>query len=190
MLENKSNDRNKNSFIELYNKESTALFRYLLIRTSSREVAMDISQESFMRLWRSMEKEGKILNARAFLYAIAKNQVIDWYKKKKSQSLDSLGESEEGQSMLERFILDDGSQRVEELSADGRFLLEKIKELDSPYQEVVYLRFVEDLRPQEIAEVLNESVNQVSVRITRGLEKLRKIAGIKTETRNKKENGK
>jgi RNA polymerase sigma-70 factor (ECF subfamily) len=171
-------DKLKKTFIELYNKESSALFRYLLIRTSSREVALDLSQESFLRLWKSMQKDD-IANERAFLYAIAKNQVIDWYKKKKAISLDAMGETEDGDNNFDKLVLDDNSQEVQELSAEGRFLVERIKDLDPPYQEVVYLRFVEDLKPQEIAEILNESVNQVSVRITRGIDKLRQMVRIK-----------
>jgi RNA polymerase sigma factor (sigma-70 family) len=55
--------------------------------------------------------------------------------------------------------------------------MEKIRELDPPYQQVIYLRFVEGLPPREIAEILKESPNTVSVRISRGLLQLKKITG-------------
>ena len=64
-----------------------------------------------------------------------------------------------------------------ELGAEGRYLLDKLADLPTDYKEVVYLRFVEDLKPQEIAEVLGESANAISVRINRGLEKLRELTG-------------
>lgn len=171
----------KKEFISLYNSESDALFRYLLIRTSSREVSLDLSQESFLRLWNTISSGKEISNLRAFLFTIARNLIIDWYRKKKSVSLEALGESADGESsdVLDRLIVEGSSQEIAELQADGRMVIEKIKELDEPYQQAVYLRFVEDMKPQEIAMILEESVNVISVRISRGLEKLRKIAGDK-----------
>jgi DNA-directed RNA polymerase specialized sigma24 family protein len=43
----------------------------------------------------------------------------------------------------------------------------------------MYLRFVEDMKPKEIAEILEQPVNVVSVRIFRALEKMREIMNIK-----------
>ena len=59
------------------------------------------------------------------------------------------------------------------------FLLESKKklvfELDEKYQEAVMLRYIEELQPQEIAEIVDASVNTISVRIHRGLKKLRNL---------------
>jgi RNA polymerase sigma factor (sigma-70 family) len=64
-----------------------------------------------------------------------------------------------------------------QLKAEGRYLLEMIQKLSPTYKQAVYLRFVEDLSPPQIAEILSVSENAASVRINRGLEELRKIAG-------------
>ncbi len=61
---------------------------------------------------------------------------------------------------------------------EARHLIGKINEIDPIYQHAVYLRFVEDLKPKEIAEILGESANVVSVHINRGLKQLRAIGGI------------
>jgi len=61
--------------------------------------------------------------------------------------------------------------------AEGRYLIEKINELPPIYQQPIYLRFVEDLSPVEIREILGISTNAASVRINRGLLELRKKAG-------------
>jgi hypothetical protein len=47
-----------------------------------------------MRFWQALRKETVLRNDRALLYAIARNLIIDWYRKKKEASLDAL--SEEG----------------------------------------------------------------------------------------------
>ena len=44
-------------FLGIYNNESDAIFRFCLIRTSDREVALDMTQDTFMRFWRSLVLE-------------------------------------------------------------------------------------------------------------------------------------
>ncbi|MFZ3043808.1 MAG: sigma-70 family RNA polymerase sigma factor [Minisyncoccia bacterium] len=170
----------KKRFIELYNGESDSIFRFCLLRTSDREVALDLMQDTFISFWEVLSKgrgriqEGKIQNERAFLFTIARNRIIDWYRKKKTLSLDSLAEDTGGDVDV---FMEAAPQGDIELAHEAKFLLEKLKELDPQYQQVVYLRFVEELKPKEIADILGESVNAISVRIHRGIAQLRTRAG-------------
>jgi RNA polymerase sigma-70 factor (ECF subfamily) len=160
-------------FKNIYQRESDAIFRFCLIRVSDREQALDLTQETFLRLWKTLLEEKKVLNEKAFLFTVARHLIIDWYRKKKSVSLDKMMSQEE-----EPYDLPD--EKTTEsllLGAEGRYLLEKIKELPQIYQDSVYLRFVEDLSPKEIAKILDISANVASVRINRGLEELRKKTG-------------
>lgn len=68
-----------------------------------------------------------------------------------------------------------------EIEAEAEYLIRKIGELDEPYQHAVYLRCVEELKPREIAEILGESANVVSVRISRGLGQLRSLLQVENE---------
>ncbi|MBI2025628.1 RNA polymerase sigma factor [Candidatus Kaiserbacteria bacterium] len=168
-------DTIKNKFINLYHNESDSVFRFCLLRTSDAEVAVDIMQDTFMRFWNALSRGGKeIRNERAFLFSIARNGIIDWYRKKKPVSLESL--AEEAETDAEAFM--DTAQKEDiEMEHEAKLLMEKIRELEPLYQQAVYLRFVEDFRPKEIAEILGETTNAVSVRIHRGVRQLRKLAG-------------
>jgi len=161
----------KNMFEEAYKEESDAIFRFCLIRVSSREQALDITQETFLRFWQTLTTGKKILNNKAFLFTIARRLVIDWYRKKKSLSLEDMASEEED------FVAPDKETSEENLfvGIEGRYVLDKIKELPSAYREPLYLRFVEDLSPPEIAKILGVSTNATSVRINRGMVELRKI---------------
>jgi len=165
----------KRKFTEIYNQESDAIFRFCLIRVSDREKALDLTQETFTKLWNHMIAKKEITNQKAFLFTIARNQIIDWYKKTKSISLESLGD-EEGNPLE---VEDEKSFKRIELNADINRALLLIESLSPQYREVVYLRFVEGFTPKEIAEVLGLSSNAVSIRLTRGVEALRKLLGIK-----------
>ncbi len=169
----------KNQFIALYNAEADAVFRYCFVRTSNREVALDLTQDTFIRFWDSLSRDesrhSAIKNERAFLFTIARNLIIDWYRKKKTVSLEMLTEGSDESSAGMQFS-ESSKEEIERLG-EGRHLIEKIKEIDPIYQHAVYLRFVEDLKPKEIADILGETANVISVHINRGLKQLRYIAG-------------
>lgn len=159
-------------FGEIYSRESDAIFRFCLLRTSDREIALDFTQDTFMRFWNSLVMGKDIKNHRTFLFTIARNIIIDWYRKKKTFSLESLTENTaaDGKSSLQLIAKDDV-----ETSVEAGYLIRKIRELPEPYSNTVYLRCVEELKPREISEILGESANVISVRISRGLEQLRSL---------------
>ncbi len=161
-------------FEKTYGEESDSIFRFCLMRVSNREQALDLTQETFLRLWQSLQKGEAIRSNRAFLFTVAHRLVIDWYRKKKSLSLDGMMQ-QEGEASYEP--VDQTTLDTLGLKVEGRFLVEKIKELPENYLQPVYLRFVEGLSPGEIGEVLNISSNAASVRVNRGLLELRKITG-------------
>src|SRR3990167_8257082 len=161
-------------FVDTYSQEADAIFRFCLLRTSDREMALDFTQDTFMRFWNSLVLEKDIKNHRTFLFTIARNLIIDWYRKKKPFSLETMMENAaEGRSSFALAALDNV-----ETNAEAGFLIRKIGELPEPYSNAVYLRCVEELKPREISRVLGESANVISVRISRGLEQLRRLLHI------------
>jgi RNA polymerase sigma-70 factor (ECF subfamily) len=148
-------------FFELYERESDSLFRFVFFRVSDREVAKDLVQESFVKLWEVMISKKIIDNPRAFLFRIASNKVIDRYRKAKEYSLDLLAE--------------DGFDAPTEMTVsieeriDANEALEILRELPEKYREAVWLRNVEEWTVKDIAKHLDESENVVSVRIYRGV---------------------
>lgn len=156
------------TFENIYDKEGDMIFRFCLLKVSNREQALDITQETFLRLWQSLQDKKVIENERAFLFTVANRLIIDWYRKKKSVSLDK---------MEEQTHFDVPDIHNNEEIREGRFLLEKINELEGANREPVYLRFVEDLTPPEIGEILGITANAASVRINRGVAELRKKFG-------------
>lgn len=153
--------------MEVYEKHADELFRYSFFKTGEREQSLEIVQEVFMKAWAGMQRGMVMDNPKAFLYASTRNAVTDWYRKKKAISLDELHEA--------GF---DAEHETNGNSFDGleaERILAKTGLLEDKYREVIILRFVNDLTVTEIAELLDEKENNISVRIHRALEKLRKI---------------
>jgi len=157
----------EDKFIESYDEYSDAIFRHCYMKTSNRETAKDLVQETFVRAWKHVSEGKEMDNPKAFIYKIANNLIIDWYRKKKSVSLDSMQEGGFDVATTEH-------ERTPEIS-DGAMAMENFEKLSDIYREVLTLKFVEGLQPKDIAEIIGESENVVSVRINRGIKKLQEI---------------
>jgi len=163
-----SNEKEHNKqFLDLYGKHSDELFRYCFFKTGSRDQSLEIVQEVFMKTWIGMEKGTVMDNPKAFLYAATRNAVTDWYRKKKPVSLDEMHEAGFDTSKEEE------GNSFDNLEAER--IISMASKLEEKYREVIILRFVNDLSVNEIAQMLGEKENNVSVRIHRALEKLRKL---------------
>ena len=165
----KSHDKCHEIFIGAYDDFNDAIFRHCLFRLSDRERAKDISQETFIRIWKYMSEGGEIKHMRAFVYRIANNLIIDEYRKKKTISLEKLHE-EEGFDPV-------GSENMESIEKkfDAQAILKVLDRIDTKYREALVMRYVDDLTPKEIAEITGESENNISVRIHRGTRQLKKL---------------
>jgi|SRR3989344_533818 len=153
-------------FMKAYEKYSDAIFRYCYFRVYDRERAKDLVQETFMKTWDYIAQGNDIGNIRAFLYRVARNIIIDYTRKKKEDSLEALQESGFNPGLDER--------ANKEIEFDFQAALQAIKSLDEKYREAVTMRYIEGYSPKEIARMIDETENVVSVRIHRGLQQLRK----------------
>ncbi len=154
----------KDEFEEIYKLYVNEILRFCLSRVSDREIAKDLTQETFVRFWNHVSVGKPVDNSRVFIYTVARNAIIDHYRKKKTQSLDALSEGGFDPA---------GDSPSPDLSTDYRLALEAIAKLPDNYRDIVYMRLVEDLSPSEIAPLVGLPENTVSVRLYRGMDKLR-----------------
>ncbi len=161
-------NNNEQNILSAHGLYADALFRHCFFRLYDREHAKDAVQETFMRTWEYLNGGNSIDNMRAFLYRVANNVVIDQVRKHTEYSLDMLHEK----GFDPR---DDGSHTRLESVISGREALQILKQLEDSYQTVLIMRYVDDLMPREIAAILGETENTVSVRIHRALKKAQKL---------------
>jgi RNA polymerase sigma-70 factor, ECF subfamily len=148
------------------------LFRYLLHLTANRERAEDFFQETWLRvLERGHQYDGR-WKFEAWLFAIARNLVLDWHRRKKPQSLDSLGAAEDAPFDLK----DEQSPSPFDLAleAEVRTGVElSLRRVPAVYREVLVLRFQEELQLEEIAGITGAPLSTVKSRLYRGLDTLK-----------------
>jgi RNA polymerase sigma-70 factor (ECF subfamily) len=145
------------------------------MRLPDRERALELTQETFLRAWEYCKKGQEIHELRPFLYRTLRHLIIDEYRRHKSVSLERM--VEESETKLEAILPKDETNTLEAAMDrfDGAHVLLKLRALPMMYREALTLRYVEGLSPKEIAAWVGESENVVSVRIHRGLKKLRAL---------------
>ncbi len=154
-------------FIQAYEQYSDAIFRYCYYRVFDREKAKDHTQEAFSRTWKYISGGKQIENLRAFVYKTANNIIIDEVRKKKATSLDTIMEKGFTPS------IDTREKTVDYFT--GKEIIGVIETLDEKYRDVIILKYVNDLSTSEIALVLQETENNVYVRLSRGIQKVKEI---------------
>lgn len=155
----------KAEFSQSFAEYGDAIFRFCMVKVTNRDLAEDMTQEVFTRYWQYLRDGKEMTNTRSFLYTIANNLAKDWYKKKKSDSLDA--------KMETGFDVAAGGEADAEERAQYTEVLDVITDMDEGDRVVLLMKYVDGLPPRDIAEVLNETANAVSVRINRAEQRLR-----------------
>lgn len=161
-------------FLKAFEEYSDALFRHAFLRISDRERAIDVVHDAYTKVWSYVRSGHEVENFRPFLYKVLNNLIIDEYRKTKESSLDALLEIE---GIDEGSFADLTSNTVESLAAtlDGKQVFGLVETLPDVYREVIILRFVDELGPKEISNLIEETENVVSVRLHRALRLLREL---------------
>lgn len=151
----------------LYEQYAEMIFRYVYSHLENRLDAEDLTEEIFIRAWKALPRyDERGLPFSAFLFRIARNSLIDFYRQKKpQQSLDEL-EIQSDQVEPEKAV----EQTFENLD-----LRNTIAQLREDYRNVVILRFLSGLSPEETAQVMQRSVGAVRVLQHRALSMLRDL---------------
>ena len=145
------------------------LYRYLLFLTGDPALAEDLFQETWIRVLERGHQYNAKSKFESWLFAIARNLVIDVSRRKKFRSLEELADPESHQpfeppddhatSALQLLVTRENEQAVQ---------LSLLK-IPAYYREVLLLRFHEELGLEEIASVLSAPLSTVKSRLYRGL---------------------
>lgn len=152
------------------------VYRYALRMTRDIEQAEDITQETFVKLWRNIHKFDTEKNFRTWLLGITHNTAIDFLRKRKIFVFSDFDTKDEGNAITD--TLADIAALPPEIfeKVERKQLLDSALEQISPInREVLALYYEEDLTFNEIGEILNKPLNTVKSQHRRALEALRKI---------------
>lgn len=160
---------NRDSFGIIYSHYVPQIYRFVFFKVSSKQIAEDLTHEIFLSAWQNIKNyKQKEFPISSWLYQIARNKVIDHYRTdKKNISIDTEDFNEDSLGFYEQ------------KNPDVSFSIEKIKSLikflKPEYQDVIIMRYVEDLDSKEIAGVLNKSEGAVRLIQHRAINNLKEL---------------
>jgi RNA polymerase sigma-70 factor (ECF subfamily) len=144
------------------------LLGYLVYLTGNRELAKDLFQETWIHvLERGHQYDGR-RKFSTWLYAIARNLTIDYFRKKSPVSLDGLMEDEQHRPLEPMDPRPQAWERVAQREQAER-VNAALLNIPAQYRETVALRFKDDLSLEEIAAVIGTPLGTVKSRLHRGL---------------------
>jgi RNA polymerase sigma-70 factor (ECF subfamily) len=155
----------KEAFGKLYHHYSPKIYRFLFFNLRDRHIAEDVAQLTFLKLWRNLklydEKKGSFA---AFLFSMARNLMIDWQRKRKTLSLEKIGEISVPDTTVEQLIVKQECKAVREAVA----------RLPHFEKRMITLRFFENFSYKEISHVVKKHEGAIRVRVHRVLKELKR----------------
>lgn len=155
------------AFGEIYNLFFKRIYTFIYYRVSHKETAEDMAEEVFLKAYTKLGSIKQAKSLEAWLYQIARNLIIDYYRNKKE--LVELKEIEQTLSY------DDTVLEVLELNHQQKILNELLKELPEDYRQILKMKFFEGLSNEIIAQLTNKSEGAIRVAQFRAITKLKEL---------------
>ncbi len=153
------------SFNKIILKYQNILLNYFYYLNANMQEAEDLTQDTFLKLFQYREKYLPTAKLRTFLFRIAKNTAIDFFRKMKPVSMDMSGDITHDVKLQTQ---KDHSESSEDLRVAINLLPEKLK-------EVIVMSYFQDLKYQEISEILDTPVGTIKSRMSYAMKQLKEI---------------
>lgn len=170
----KDNFEKRNSiFTKIYYQHRDRIYWYIRKKVSSNEIAEDIATEVFIKLLDNkdvlFDKDSKRIMS--WLYFVARNKVIDSYRKKEANVL----KIAEGDDELFDVLAVVEDRNIEILFNEERYemIIAGLNSLESSEKEIITMRLLDELKFVEIAKIYNLEESVVKMRFYRAIEKLK-----------------
>ncbi len=157
-------------FTPLFDRHFKPVYRYFYARLRHREDAEDLTSETFMKITQGLSSYSERgIPFSVWMYRIAHNILIDFYRRSKGRVAESLEEIDPSRepscdfdmAAIDRSVLSDK-------------LWETMKVLPERQQEIWVLKLNSDLPHKDIASILGITENQVNVYVSRSMKTLKK----------------
>ena len=166
------------AFEQLLLLHQKKVYNLCLRMSANPDDALDLSQEAFIKAWRSIGQYQFEASFSTWLFRLTSNVCIDFLRRKKRRQETSLTESYDDSDEGEEFSLPDTAPLPEEQAITNETkiaLAQAMERLGPEHREILQLRVVEDLPYEQIAEILDIRVGTVKSRLARARLALRKI---------------
>ena len=166
------------AFEELLLLHQKKVYNLCLRMSANPDDALDLSQEAFLRAWRSLGQYQFEANFSTWLFRLTSNICIDFLRRKKRRQETSLTESYDDSDEGAELSVPDAQPGPEQQAMTNETKIElarAMEQLSPEHREILQLRGIEDLQYEQIADILGVRVGTVKSRLARARLALRKI---------------
>ncbi len=156
------------SFGAVYDFYQERIYRYVYLKVPTQQDAEDITADTFLRAWQYMQEKKAVRTIQAFLYQIARNLIVDFYRKR-GGNIESIDEQE-------IVVADRQDLSLEEkmtLKLDIAQAERAIRQLKDLYRDVVILHYLNDVPLKDVARLIKKSRGATRVILHRAVKTLR-----------------
>jgi RNA polymerase sigma-70 factor (ECF subfamily) len=162
----------ENNFIRIYDKYIDEVYGFLFTRTGmNSKVAEELTQDTFTAVYISLSKFRGVCSERTWVYKIAQNRLMDYYRKMYRENSFVLVDDTEAAD------IDDPKQNVQdyiEKQYDSAQVTECLRRIPDHYRVLLIMKYIEDKRVKEIAEITGKTPKAVESMMTRAKEAFQK----------------
>ena len=166
------------AFEELVLLHQKKVYNLCLRMSANPDDALDLSQEAFLRAWRSLGQYQFEASFSTWLFRLTSNICIDFLRRKKRRQETSLTESYDDSDEGAELSVPDAQPGPEQQAITNETKIElarAMEQLSPEHREILQLRVIEDLQYEQIADILGVRVGTVKSRLARARLSFRKI---------------
>lgn len=160
---------NPQKFTELYDRYFEQIYRYVYRRVNDQATAEDlVSQTFFDALSHIKSYQFRGYPFSAWLYKIAHNNVLKWYRvnlRSNQVDIEAVAELRSDENIVESAVVQQEKQGV----------MEVLGEMEYEERELIRLKYFEEVSNIEIGQIMGISANHVGVKLYRALKKLKQL---------------
>ncbi|MFH1867075.1 MAG: RNA polymerase sigma factor [Patescibacteria group bacterium] len=154
------------AYAEVYDQYVEPIYRYILFRTPTAEVAQDLTADVFLKVWERLSAGYQVSNLKAYLYQVARNLITDHYRQNQEIA-------------LTESVIEANQELATASDVNSRLTLAEIekslRQLKPEWQEVVILVHVEGLSLKEAAVIIGRSGGATRALLHRALKELKRL---------------
>ncbi|MFH1170353.1 MAG: RNA polymerase sigma factor [Candidatus Vogelbacteria bacterium] len=167
------------NFERLMAQYLSPIYNFVYRLTGNFEQATDITQETFIKVWKNLKRFDEAKSFKPWLFAIARHTAIDWLRKRRLIPFSDLKDQEDNDNnesfenkISDPLPLPDELFRRAELAS---LLEDALAKLAINDRTIILLHHLEDLTFTEIAKIINQPMNTTKSRYRRALTALRQV---------------
>lgn len=179
----KAQNGDREAFGFIFDEYSGRIYKFVYLRVGHKEISEDILADTFVKAWLKIAQINSHKALSSWLYQVAKNNIIDYYRVKKETVAIEDVES----------VLEDPYNAIDQanLSIEQRKIIELLEKLPSEQAQVIRYRFFEDLTNTEIAQLMDKNEGAIRVIQHRAIANLKELLSkelLDNENKRKKSN--